>query len=136
MSFLEQYDLGERPVAAMVCLDLAIFHLGLVHEGLVFLIRSYPYEGIEASEAVNASSDLRVAERLLAMATGVQPPTWPWENQDFVDFWELGGNSEELRLMSAYMSRMDDFFRLFAQAQDMPTEYGQPLIDGIPQWRN
>lgn len=137
MTFLERYEDAERPLAAKVCLDLAIFHIDLAYARMNNLIRAYPNEGIDAKEVQDFVPDMATAERILRMAVDLSEPCeWPWDSDDFTDFWELGGDVNEFRSMTEYMKRMPEFYRAFVDAHSMPSDYGQALLDGIPKWRN
>ncbi len=137
MTYMDKYEGAERPVAEKVLLDLAIFHVDMTHERLKSLIALYPHEGIDEKEATEIAYSLDTAERILRMAADITGPhDWPWDTNDFHDFWSLGGNVREVTSMVAYMAQMPDFFRQFMEARSMPEDYGRTLLDGIPKWHN
>lgn len=137
MGYMDRYSDAELPVAEKVLLDLAVFHVVLVHDRLKHLLTQYPSEGIDDKEATDIAGDLAVAERILRMATsGTGPHDWPWESDDFHDFWSLGGDARESKSMVTYLEQMPQFFRTVMDAGKMPTDYGQALLDGIPRWHN
>lgn len=133
MTFLDRYDKDERPVAKKVLLDLAIHRISLVHSRLNGFVHDYPFDDLLQGEAVNIHSDLLDAEDLLNWSMG-RASEFPWDNADFHDFWAHGGDFNKLKSMTEYIAQMPDWYRTIAAAEDMPREYGQALIDAIPEW--
>lgn len=135
MSFLHRYDRDERPIARKVMLDLAVYNISTVHAQLHNLGVQLPGDPIAAHEVVELLPRMNAAEQLLEWATD-HNGDWPWDNNDFHDFWSLGGDGRELESMTVYISRMPEFYAAIVEASQMPTDYGQALIEGIPQWHN
>lgn len=137
MAYMDRYSDAELPVAEKVLFDLAVFHVVLACDRLKNLVALYPTEGIDDKEVTDIADDIVVAERILRMAeNGTGPYAWPWDSDDFQDFWSLGGDAREAESMVTYLEQMPQFFRTYLDAQKMPTEYGQALLDGIPRWHN
>lgn len=137
MSFLSRYSQTERPVAQKVLMDLAMDQFSVFQQHLRGLVHGFPGDGVDHAEAREIVVELRAAERLLGMAVGLDGPrNWPWVTNDFEDFWDFGGNGEEAASMMEYVERMPDYIRIVVEAESMPADYAQPLLDGIPRWHN
>lgn len=133
MSFLARYDRDERPIARKVLLDLAIYNIGTVQAQLDNLGRLFPGDPISAHEVVELLPKMNTAEQLLEWAVG-KDGDWPWDTNDFHDFWSVGGDGAALESMTVYISRMPEFYTVLAEASTMPADYGRALVEGIPGW--
>lgn len=133
MSFLDRYDKDERPIAKKVLLDLAAHRISSVHAFLNRMSERYTHKYDIEREAVSLHPMLLDAEDLLNWSMG-RSSEFPWDNADFHDFWSHGGDADELKSMTEYVAQMPEWYRLIAEAEDMPSEYGQTLLDSIPEW--
>lgn len=136
MGILDSYAPAERSFARRVVIDLAVKRLNCVYSRLDAHAVVFPSRGISNAALREAAADLLVAEELLNDAvTSQEQFGWPWDTNDFHEFWSRGGDCDALLSMMEYMTRMPDWYRLIAEAEGMPNEYRQALLNAIPGWR-
>lgn len=135
MSLLDQYDRDEQPVVKRVLLDLALQRVSTVHIELYRTGQKFTHEYDIEREAVRIWPVLRDAEDFLREAVGRGPASlFPWNSGDFFDFWQHGGDVRALKSMTEYVAQMPEWYRLVAEAEAMPADYGKVLTDSIPEW--
>lgn len=135
MSLLDQYDKDERPIVKRVLLDLALQRVSRAHIELFRAGQRFTHEYDIERVAVHIWPVLRDAEDFLREAVGRGPASlFPWDSGDFLDFWQHGGDAHALKSMTEYVALMPEWYRLVAEAEAMPADYGQVLTDSIPRW--
>lgn len=135
MGVLDSYAPAERSFARRVVIDLAVKQLGFVQNRLSAHMMMFRSKDISWRNAQEVGEVLLIAEGLLGEAvTAREQFMWPWDTNDFHEFWSHGGDWDALVSITEYMAQMPDWYRAIAAAEEMPAEYSQPLIDSIPGW--